>query len=480
MEFVPNSRAQLAWMRSRAPKVLFSSAYGKGKTRALCEKADLLCRMWPGSRVVVGRKTLASMWDTTIDVLETEVMDSALRSRWARHALGGPKLYYPNGSIMDFRGLEDELRAKSGQFTAAFIDQGEELTQSQASGIAGRLRQRGAPWRQFGMTVNPEGRSHWIFKEYRPDKGSRMIVSEADIRLPGGELVPKGATLAEVIVSGPRDNMENLPYDYQLWLAAQTGRFKMRYVDGLWVSFEGQVYDNWLDDLHIIDRPRAWRERWGGFPPPHWPRFRAIDFGYKNPFVCQWWAKHPFKMRFVMYREIYMSHRRVREHARQIKRLERIELEALQRCALDRAGVDELDDVVRNLKHLEMRYSVADHDAEGRAELDAAGIWTDNAQKDVENGIQTVHGLLGVDEERRPRLMFIGDATVEQDEVLADQEKPTSSAAEFPGYHYRVLKEGIAAREEPEKVDDHGCDTARMLFETMNGEGDLWRETDAA
>ena len=42
--FRPNSEPQARFFASRALEILLSSGFGKGKTRVLCEKADLLCR----------------------------------------------------------------------------------------------------------------------------------------------------------------------------------------------------------------------------------------------------------------------------------------------------------------------------------------------------------------------------------------------------------------------------------------------------
>jgi len=68
------------------------------------------------------------------------------------------------------------------------------------------------------------------------------------------------------------------------------------------------VYDDWDPAVHLLD-PFA--------IPDDWRRFRAIDFGYTNPFCCQWWAVDG-DGRMYLYREVYMTRRTVREHARTI------------------------------------------------------------------------------------------------------------------------------------------------------------------
>jgi hypothetical protein len=78
------------------------------------------------------------------------------------------------------------------------------------------------------------------------------------------------------------------------------------------VQAEGVVYDGW-DRVHLIDRFDI---------PPDWRRIRSIDFGYTNPFVCQWWAIDG-DGRMYLYREIYHTKRTVKVHAEQINRSSR-------------------------------------------------------------------------------------------------------------------------------------------------------------
>lgn len=487
IEACANSRAQLRWMRTTTPRVLYSSALGKGKTWGVVHKADNKCRCFGGTKALIGRRTLASLWKTTLAAYEQEIVarDPALRRGWSPGAYGGPTQRYPNGSEILFAGLDDPQRAQSGEWSDAYIDQGEELDKEEADAIAGRLRLRCVPWRQIGFICNPAGRTHHLFKEFRPDKGSRVLRAERDIVLKSGITVPRGTALREVIVSGALDNIGNMPVDYQLYLASLKGRYRMRMVDGLWVSFEGAVYDQWDDDVHLVDVPDEWLP-WRRFPPPDWPRYRAIDFGYEpNPFVCQWWARRPRTMQFWRYREIYFHRRTVPEHGRRIKELERAELEALREATLEQFWTAEYEKELRRLAPyvadgLEMSASVADHDADGRAQLDRMGVWTDLAEKDVGNGIQTVYGLMGVDAAGESGLKFVRGALDERDTLLLEgaREKPTCTEEEIPAYAWKKERDGSVTKDEPVKVDDHGCDAMRYLFHTLSMRGELVPDMD--
>lgn len=50
------------------------------------------------------------------------------------------------------------------------------------------------------------------------------------------------------------------------------------------------------------------------FIHPNWAKYRSIDFGYANPFVCLYIAVDP-EDRVIIYDEYYQSHRTVEQHA---------------------------------------------------------------------------------------------------------------------------------------------------------------------
>src|SRR6185503_6908384 len=131
------------------------------------------------------------------------------------------------------------------------------------------------------------------------------------------------------------------------------------------------------------------------------------------PFVCQWWARDPSVPglgRFYMYREIYHTHRDIVDHGRRIKKLERRELQTLRDCALERAETERISYWTEKLRYLEMTASVADHDRQARMVLDRMGIWTEPAEKEVEEGIAVVHRMLSVDDSGLPHLIYCNDA----------------------------------------------------------------------
>jgi phage terminase large subunit len=202
-------------------------------------------------------------------------------------------------------------------------------------------------------------------------------------------------------------------------LSRTSGVRYLRLFKGVDAAAEGAVYPEFLADTHVVDRIPI---------PPHWRRIRSIDFGYKHPFACQFWAISPDGVMYL-YREIYHSLREVPKHAEQIKRLsdgERFE------------------------------QTITDHDAGQRAQLRTAGIPSILAYKEVLPGIDAVRLRL-----QEKRIFFFRDATVELDPALKEKAHPQRTVEEFDSYSFEDAKEGKATKEEPKKVMDDGMDCLR-------------------
>ena len=222
-------------------------------------------------------------------------------------------------------------------------------------------------------------------------------------------------------------------------LDAMTGVRYKRGRKGLWVAAEGQVYEDFDPDVHVVKLKDQ-------FPiPASWRRCRAVDFGYTNPFVCGWGATDE-DGRLYLYREIYMTQRTVKVHSAQINTLsagERIE------------------------------QTVADHDAEDRATLHENGIYTIAAKKDISLGIQAVEERLKIQGDGRPRLYIFENALVEADPSLYKEmpgdSGPTNTEQEFTNYIWPKAADGKSKKEVPLDLYNHGMDMLRYMVMFLDG-----------
>lgn len=282
--------------------------------------------------------------------------------------------------------------------------------------LVGRVTGRAgnAPYPQLIADCNPDVPTHWILAR---DRLRRFKMRHQD-----------NPTLYDQ-ATGEITDLGRLSMEA---LHALTGVRRKRGLEGLWVGVEGMVYEGWDRNVHLVDRfeiPRDWR------------RIRVCDFGYVNPFVCQWWAIDG-DLRMYLYRELYMSQRTVATHAAMIKKLSAGEA---------------------------YEATIADHDAEDRATLRENGIETIPADKRVTVGIEKVQERLVIQGNGKPRLFILRDSLVEKDVSLEVKFKPTNTADEFPAYAWQQAADGKPAKEEPVKVDDHGCLVGDTLIETTEG-----------
>jgi len=266
--------------------------------------------------------------------------------------------------------------------------------------------------------TNPDRPTHWV--KARSDRGAmRMIESRHE---DNPVLFDDDAKLTDAGV------------DYMRRLDALTGVRHARLRKGLWVAAEGIIFEQWDPVVHVVDRFEI---------PDAWPRFWAVDFGYTNPFVAQWWAQDP-DGRLIMYRELYHTGRLVEDHARQMLDL-----------------VTDDDGVWTEPKP---RAVICDHDAEGRATLKKhLGLNTTAARKDVQLGLEATMARIRVAGDGRPRLAVMEDSVVERDPDLVDAMLPIGLVEEIPGYIWEPSADGKPAKETPLKKDDHSADTMRYM-----------------
>jgi phage terminase large subunit len=379
--------------------ILIEGPAGTGKTRAILEKVNLCASKYPGIRALFVRKTRKSLTESVLVTFEEKVLPSGspiLAGPTREHRNG---YHYPNGSTIVVGGMDNPDRIMSTEYDIICSFESTELTEDDGEKITTRLRNGMMPYQQWIADCNPGAPTHWLNQRANAGKMHRIL-------------------------SRHKDN-PTITQDYLNTLNDLTGARHSRLYKGLWAAQEGMVYD-YDAAIHLINTITV---------PSSWTKFRIIDFGYTNPFVCQWWAQDPDD-RIYRYREIYFTKRLVRDHAMLINQLSKGE-----------------------------RFSatIADHDAEDRATLHAEGIHTIAAIKDISPGIQAVQQRLKIRGDGKPGLFLIRDSLVERDESLAEAKKPTCTEQEFDSYVWPKGMDGKPIKEAPVKVDDHGMDCVRYL-----------------
>jgi len=434
--------ANLALQSSSDRVTILAGPRDTGKTTATLWKLDTEIRAHPGARGAIVRKVRADIGTTTLPTWR-RVLDI----RGGVTAYGGedPSWFdYPNGARVYLAGLDRDSKLLGAEFDYLAPSQLEEFALSDMEGFvastSGRAGKTAHP--MVIADCNPGPPNHWIRQKYEESLRFTTHRDNPAIFDDDGNVTPGGA-----------ERLRSLD--------GYTGVRYKRLRLGLWVAAEGTVYE-FDDAVHL----------WRGPLPPFVRRFRAIDYGFSNPFTCQWWGMDG-DGRLYLYREIYRTQRLVRDHGFEILRLSaglsRDEWEALRQGKTQSEELAACRAAAARGERIEV--TIRDHDAEGGATLDEMGIETTPAVKAKERGIELVELRLRMAGDGRPRLYVCEGALVERDEELRAAGKPTCTQEEFGVYRRPIAKDGKATKEEPIKEHDHGMDPMRYLV--MHLDGDL-------
>jgi phage terminase large subunit len=414
--------------RSTASETLISGAAGTGKSVGALMYLHLACLANPKVRGLIVRKTLASLTASTLVTFRTKVakeaIDSGALSFYGGSAQEPASYRYRNGSVIVVGGLDRASRLLSTEFDLAFVDEAIEVTEEDLDTIVTRLRNGALSRQRLIMATNPGPPTHHL--KLRADSGRCEILYSRHEDNPrmyrDGEWTAYGREYLARL-----DTLVGARYQRMRW--------------GKWVSAEGQIYEDFDEGVHVINRFDV---------PQSWTRWWSVDMGYTNPFCWQAWAQDP-DGRLYLYREIYRTRTLVEDHAKAI--------------------LGAVTDAQGRWTEPRPRAVICDHDAEDRATLERKlGIGTVAAKKSVSDGIQAVQARLRKAGDGRPRLFLLRDSLVGgRDPDLDQAKKPTCTAEELPGYVWAVKPgTGGGLKEEPAKVNDHGCDALRYVVAELD------------
>lgn len=424
--YAPRGTARQAF-KVKVPELLYAGPAGTGKSRALLERLHLMALRYPGMRGLIVRKTLTSLATTALDTWRKAVVPEAQLAGIVTYYGGSrsePAQYrYSNGSAIMVGGMDKATRIMSSEYDVVYVQEAIELTVEDWESILTRLRNGVVPYQLLMADTNPSTPTHWLKK--RCDDGLCLMIDSRHEDNP--------------ILYDADGNLTERGTEYMSKLDSLTGVRYLRLRKGKWVAAEGQVWEEFNEQVHWIPRR---------FLPKEWPRFWSVDFGFTHPFVLGCWAEDP-DGRLYLYREIYRTKRIVADHAR-----------------------DLLDVVAPGgvWKEPKPQAIVCDHDAEDRATLEREfGMPTIAADKTVSAGLQAVAQRLRLQADGQPRIFLMRDDVLHRDGDLKEAGRPTCTAEEIPGY---VWNDRVK-REEPVKEMDDGCDMMRYMVMHRDARQDI-------
>jgi len=258
------NKTQADFVESSAPRVLFSGAFGAGKSVALCTKALKLSLDYPDNFGLICRKVRATLSQTTLKTFLDMVCPRELIREYNKTE---GLITLTNGSQVLFGGLDDPLKLGSLNLGWVGIDEAIETTEDDWKMLEGRLRLPGVHHQIFAAT-NPGPPAHYLYTMFFDLKRG------------------------EVYQASSLENPE-LPADYKVRLSEFEGTYYQRYVLGQWVGMEGLVYSAFNERVCLIPRFEI---------PKRWLVYSGHDFGIANP-AAVFYAQDPDTGNFYLFTE---------------------------------------------------------------------------------------------------------------------------------------------------------------------------------
>jgi PBSX family phage terminase large subunit len=219
---------------------------GAGKTVAALAKV-VARAMRPKAFEVIARKYLHDCKATAIkQLLEGDGKTPALLPAGSySHNKAERMIRLNEGGVIYYMGIcnSDGSAARIGslQATGIFVEQAEEIDEGAWQMLLGRIRSQadGLANQLYGV-CNPGAPTHWLVERFK--------INHPHMRPDHAEYIPVTTY----------DNAHNLPPGYIDGLLTMDPWRKARYVFGEWVGATGVIYDNFRNDLHVVERVGPW------------------------------------------------------------------------------------------------------------------------------------------------------------------------------------------------------------------------------
>lgn len=284
---------QQQWINDTTRELLVEGSAGSGKTLFACFKVIFYALNYPEASIYVYRKTLPSLkrtaWKEIRNILQSlkggvksNGEDLSLYDTCHENKSEGT-ITFPNGSVMYFGALDELSKVRSINGDLIYIEQGEELvdtefyTELMLRLGRGKASKRKGGFSQMILVVQPESEEHWIYKRYHEyiDATTKYERQKQESIANGTPVQSYDEILSEIksrrkraffhysenlkLPKFQRDYYDDLKYeDYELWL---------RYSAGKWGKLSNVIYPNYDHVLHS-----------------HYDFYSfGIDFGYNNP-----------------------------------------------------------------------------------------------------------------------------------------------------------------------------------------------------
>lgn len=475
----------------RDSEVLVEGPVGTGKTRNILEYVLGLCETYPGIRVLLVRKTRASLTESVLVTWENETLPGGTAHPCVngRATAANRRAYvfpwrsrrvhdrtYSGQSVVVCGGLDRVSRWFSTQFDIICVFEAREVTEEDWEGLLTRNRNYAMPWNQAIADTNPDDKYHWLnLRAERPIKIPARLRHVLPAPRPGQKQITRIITRID---DNPRywNRALNKPTPegaaYLLKIEGITGARYHRLVEGVWCGSEGQVWPEFDRDRHMTFR--VWQATLPQLKADKHPRyldgarrgelkldwyFGSMDWGHRKAGCLQIWGVIGAFERMYRLHEVYAQGKQLEWWAESVGQYDR--RYNLRAIVADPSRSDLLEGLNDRIMEWRGRKSArivieANNAREAGWDMVRWGLDPGAALRRMAEQAGEQPPVVG------PRLFLCSDASDYFDNELAAAKKPTSTEEEISGYCWRKAKDGQPIKEETDpNCEDHGCDAMR-------------------
>jgi hypothetical protein len=261
-----------------APNILYGGAAGPGKSHWLRWHLILGCLQFKNFNALLLRRQYTELEDTHIRKIQLEVPAEYAKYNVSKHTLNFPK----TNAVLRLghaKHENDVFQYLSTEWDLIGVDEASQFTPRQLDLLRSRLRTINPDIKpQFCAASNPGGPAHTWLKQRFIDK-----------RVPSLDRGQRYEPEEWLFIPGLLHDNEYIDYEtYRAQLEELPQAVREAYLHGNWDSFEGQYFDEWDRNLHVVPAAEQFEiTDW-------WQLGAGMDWGYApHPGVVIWNAYSP-------------------------------------------------------------------------------------------------------------------------------------------------------------------------------------------
>lgn len=278
----------------------FGGAAFGGKSFGILILALIAAILWPGIQIAYFRRTYPELDGPGASIQKAY----GVFGGWAKDTDGGKEWQFPNGSLFFFRHCQNEndvYSYQSQQIDLLLLDESTHFTWFQIDYLLTRNRASGEiklpGFRPFAvLPSNPGNIGHaWYSQVFDVEEKGGKHETVKQVMNPNGKhaqvfFIPAFLEDNAIGVSADPEYEDRLMQrDHEIARALRHGD---------WSIFAGQAFPGWTRD-RIACKPFQ--------IPDHWPKWRALDYGFVHPWVGGWATIDPTTKRLYVYRAVAKS-----------------------------------------------------------------------------------------------------------------------------------------------------------------------------